>query len=80
LRGLALSETGFVFDPVSGFAYNLNLTAVTLLRKLQDGNSIEKILKFMREEYEADSNEMERDLEQFLNRLSDYGLLSWKKA
>ena len=35
LRDLALSETGFLFDPYSGATFSLNPTAVTILRALR---------------------------------------------
>ena len=80
LRGLALSETGFVFDPVTGYTYNLNLAGTALLRRLQDGEAPDDILESLKEEVDADTNEVERDWEQFLGRLRDYGLLIYQEA
>lgn len=79
LKNLALSENGFLFDPVTGYSYNLNSTAITLLHQLQRGKVRSEILKDMRENYLCDPNTMERDLDQFLGQLQEFGFLS-KKA
>jgi PqqD family protein of HPr-rel-A system len=75
LRSLALSETGFVFDPITGYTYNLNPMATELLKRLQKGETADVILAHMKANYDADANEIERDWEQFLERLREYGLL-----
>ncbi len=80
LKSLALSENGFLFDPMTGFAYNLNPTAITLVHQLQQGRTRAEILKYMEKHYEADSNHLETDLDQFLRRLEEYGLLGSDKA
>lgn len=75
LRTLAISETGFVFDPVTGYTYNLNPMATDLLRRLQKGDPPGAVLAHLKEDYDADPNDIERDWEQFLERLKEYGLL-----
>ena len=75
LRTLAVSETGFVFDPVTGYTYNLNPMATDLLRRLQKGEAPAAILDHLKENYDAAPNDLERDWEQFLERLKEYGLL-----
>lgn len=80
LKGLVISESGFLFDPVTGYTYNLNSTAVDLLGRLQIGKTRREILAEMEQQYQADANDIERDTDQFLSRLEEYGLLVWKKS
>jgi hypothetical protein len=79
LKNLAISESGFLFDPVTGYSYNLNSTAIILLRQLQEGKTRTHILSEMEQCYQANLNDLERDLEQFLTQMEEYGLLNWKK-
>ena len=37
LRELAISDAGFVFDPLTGHTYNVNATALAALRALKEG-------------------------------------------
>ena len=76
LKNLALSENGFLFDPVTGYSYNLNSTAITLLHQLQHGKTRSEILKDMQENYLSDANTLERDLDQFLGQLQEFGFLT----
>ena len=39
LSDLAISDSGFVFDPYTGASFSVNLTGLTLLRALKDGDT-----------------------------------------
>ena len=38
LRRLALSDSGFVFDPLSGASFTVNASGLALIRILQEGH------------------------------------------
>ena len=63
---LALSESGFVFDPVSGQSFTVNDTGLDILRQLQHFADIPKTRDYLIEQYDADVQEIERDLDDFL--------------
>lgn len=76
LRDLALSETGFVFDPYSGATFSLNETGVVVMRALRSGRSREEVLAAMRDAFEVGSADLEHDLDEFVALLRREGLVS----
>ena len=57
---IAVSETGFVFDPTSGESYSINPEGQEILQLLNDGKSAEEITKAMTGEYEIDTASFEK--------------------
>lgn len=43
LSSLAVSDTGFVFDPRTGHTYSVNTTGLAVLRALKSGRSLQQI-------------------------------------
>lgn len=75
LRGLALAETGFLFDPATGHTYTLNRTGATLLRWLRDGAEPADLAGRMAEAFDVPSGEAEVDSAAFLRKMQEYRLL-----
>ena len=69
---LAISESGFIFDPSSGHNFTVNETGLSILRILQKNNEIEPLLKSLKEKYDVSQRELERDVYEFANLLRDY--------
>ena len=72
LQRLAISESGFVFDPASGHNFTVNETGLTILRLLQKDNQLANLLKKLADQYEAKPRELERDVLEFAGVLRDY--------
>lgn len=72
LKRLAISESGFVFDPVSGHHFTLNETGLVLLRRLQINCELEPLLDQLSQEYDASKRILERDILEFAGVLRDY--------
>lgn len=73
LKNLALSDTGFVFDPTTGNTYTLNETALAIVRHLKSDKTKEEIIQSILSEYEVDTEEIERDLSDLLIQLKELG-------
>jgi len=71
LERLAVSESGFVFDPVSGHSYTLNETGLRILRALQGSRHLDDLRATLRAEYDVDDATLDRDLLEFLGSLRD---------
>lgn len=71
IRRLAVSESGFVFDPTSGRSFTVNETGVAILRALQQELSLDAIRRDLAVEYEVAPQMLERDLSEFLGSLKD---------
>ena len=75
LRHLAVSEEGFIFDPLTGNSFTTNKTGLFILSKLREGRVGEEILAEMREKFEASEEELEKDFTDFMEQLRFYGLM-----
>lgn len=66
---LALSDSGFVFDPVSGRSYSVNATGLALLRLLQQPTGLAEVVEALQERFEGDAATLERDVIEFASVL-----------
>ncbi len=73
-KNIAVSENGFIFNPLTGDSFSVNQTGVFILRKMKEGDSNEDIMKALQEEYELDTYIAEKDLYDFLSLLKSYQL------
>jgi hypothetical protein len=71
LERLAVSESGFVFDPVSGHSFSVNETGLEILRSLLDSRKLDSLRERLVQEYDVDETTLERDLFEFLGSLRD---------
>jgi hypothetical protein len=69
LKDLAISESGFLFDPYSGATFTLNNTGRFILQLLQEGKRIEGIESALREKFVV------VDIYEFVNLLKKNHLL-----
>ena len=69
LMRLALSDSGFVFDPVTGNSFSVNGSGLAILRRLQQGTDLPGIVASLSEEFEVDILAAERDVIEFANLL-----------
>ena len=72
LRRLAISESGFVFDPMSGHHFTVNETGLEILRYLQKDQDLDELLAMLGEEYSAGTRELERDVLEFAGMLRKF--------
>jgi len=75
LDHLALSESGFLFDSRTGLTYTLSRTGTFLLRALIDGVDAETLPERLVATFDVEPRIARRDVEQFLFRLGDIGVL-----
>jgi hypothetical protein len=71
-KRLALSESGFVFDPVSGQSFSVNDTGLVILRLAQHQDDIEQLTEQLLEQFDAGSVEIKRDVQDFIHRLQGF--------
>ena len=69
---LALSGSGFVFDPVSGASFSVNASGLAVLRAIQAGaTDMGAIVQSLGAEFEAAPAVLERDVMEFAGRLRE---------
>lgn len=71
LKDLAVSDTGFVFDPYSGASFSTNASGLEILKKLKEDASRAEILKALQTTFDVAEGEddLERDLDEFVQLL-----------
>ena len=72
---IAVSETGFVFDPTSGESYSINPVGQEILRQLKEGKSSEEIATAMTGQYEIDAASFEKYYYDFMGMLRQFQLI-----
>jgi hypothetical protein len=68
-RNIALSESGFVFNPVTGDSFSTNPVGLEIIRMLKEENSMEEIKNFILTNYLTDEGSFEKDYYDFVNLL-----------
>jgi PqqD family protein of HPr-rel-A system len=75
LRELALSDSGFVFDPLTGHTFTVNPSGLCILRLLKDGVEESQVVARLTEQFELDPGEDPvRDVQDFILQLRECGL------
>jgi len=71
LKDLAISESGFLFDPYSGATFTLNNTGKFILQLLMDGKVIEEIESALKKKFEVGDEDLRNDIYEFVNLLKE---------
>jgi PqqD family protein of HPr-rel-A system len=80
LRDLALSDTGFVFDPYSGATFTVNATGLCVLSALKDGLSRDAVRARLSERFDVRGGDPSRDVDEFIDTLRQHGLVPEEQA
>jgi hypothetical protein len=76
LRDLAISDSGFLFDPMTGITSTVNETGRFILQQLREGHGPEAIELALRSAFDLlEADDPGRDVREFLLLLRDQGLL-----
>ena len=76
LETLAISETGFVFDPRTGATFTVNPVGQAVLLALREGLPLDRILARLRERFaEVPGASLRDDVAEFVHVLRQHGLL-----
>ena len=74
-KNIAVSETGFVFDPSTGESFSLNQVGLELVELLKQGKDLEAIKKEMLGKYDVEEISFEKYYYDFINSLNQNQLL-----
>lgn len=76
LRELAVSDTGFVFDPYSGFTFSVNETGRFILQRLKAGDDADAVAVALADAFElSPRDDASRDVHEFILMLREQQLL-----
>ncbi|MCB0430799.1 MAG: PqqD family protein [Flavobacteriales bacterium] len=73
-KNIAVSDSGFLFNPSTGDSYSVNPIGQFILQLLQEGKKEEEIIRKVTDGYMVDQATVEKDLYDFQAMLKNYKL------
>lgn len=74
-NNIAVSESGFIFNPEIGTSFTTNSLGIAILKQLKEKTSLEEIKDSILKNYDIDAITCEKDLDDFLRIVNQYNLL-----
>lgn len=72
---IAISDSGFVFNPSTGDSYSINPVGIFILNMLKEEKNDTEILSTLQAKYMVDKDTAEKDLYDFKNMLGSLKLI-----
>lgn len=66
---IAISDTGFIFDPTTGESFSVNPIGLEIIKLIKEGKSIDEIRTFLLEKYEVTVTVLSKILDEFIMTL-----------
>ena len=73
-KNIALSDTGFVFNPATGDSFSVNPIGLEILKKLKENAGEEEIKKHLLASYNTDTDTIEKDYYDFVKMIEQLQL------
>jgi len=73
-KNIAISDTGFVFNPLNGESFSVNPIGVEIVNFLKEEKTFEEITKIMIVKYSVDETTFEKDYNDFVGILKHHNL------
>ena len=74
-NNIAVSESGFIFNPEIGTSFTTNSLGIAILKQLKEKTSPEEIKNSILKSYDIDAITCEKDLDDFLRIVKQFNLL-----
>jgi hypothetical protein len=74
-KNIALSDTGFVFNPSTGDSFSVNPIGLEILKMMKDHKKDEEIKSFIMKTYQTDEDSVEKDFYDFTKMLEQIKLV-----
>jgi hypothetical protein len=68
-KNIAVSKSGFIFNPSTGDSYTVNQIAAEILELLKENKSLDDIKQGILKNYEVDEKSLDEDLTDFSGHL-----------
>jgi len=75
LSTLAISDSGFIFDPTTGHSFTTNSVGIDILELLKKGLENQEIIDELLDQYDVSENELEVDVMDFIHNLKNFYLI-----
>lgn len=71
-KNVAISDSGFVFNPVTGESFTVNPSGQEILNFMKEGASFDEIKQAVMDKYQTDENTFEKDFQDFIDLLQQF--------
>ena len=75
-KNIAISDSGFVFNPSTGDSFSTNQVGLEIIRLLKENKSKEELIKELVLKFSTDESTLEKDLGDFFMMLNSYQILT----
>ncbi len=79
-KNIAISETGFVFDPSTGDSFTLNPAGLEIIGYIREGKTQEEIAALITEKYDVEESAFERYFYDFVSMLKHHQIIQGHEA
>ena len=73
-KDVAVSDSGFVFNPATGESFSVNPIGTEIIRMIKENKSSQEIVDFVIDHYQTDSVTIDKDFNDFMEMLNLYSL------
>lgn len=73
---IAISDSGFVFNPATGESFTVNPIGAEILQLLKEDKPLQEATEAILERYNVDETSVEKDLNDFIAMLKHYSILA----
>jgi len=73
---IAISDSGFVFNPATGESFTVNPIGAEILQLLKEDKSLQEATEVILERYNVDETSVEKDLNDFIAMLKHHSILT----
>ena len=74
-KSIAISESGFVFDPMSGDSFSVNEIGMEVLSLLKQEKTAEVIIEYFIANYDVEASDFEKYFYDFVGMLRQHQLI-----
>lgn len=74
-KKIAISETGFIFNPTTGDSYSMNPIATEILEMLKKEMSEEEIKNALLEKYDVNKSILQKSYDEFIDTLRKLNII-----
>ncbi|PKP31856.1 MAG: HPr-rel-A system PqqD family protein [Bacteroidetes bacterium HGW-Bacteroidetes-16] len=74
-KHIAVSDSGFVFNPVTGESFTANPMGIEIIEMLKKEQTVEEIHAAVLDKYHTDNTTVEKDVAEFFELLKNFSLI-----
>ncbi len=74
-KNIAISDSGFIFNPTSGDSFSTNQLGVEVITLLKEGKNIDQVISSLTEKYDVEKSRLEKDLGDFFSMLTNFQII-----